>query len=92
VYSRGVTNSGVSAAPDPVARSGLTPARLLEIYRLMALARALDERAWILNRSGRVHFVISGQGHEGAQVALCLRRSGRATTGWFRTTARVAVT
>jgi 2-oxoisovalerate dehydrogenase E1 component alpha subunit len=71
VYSRGVTNSGVSAAPDPVARSGLTPARLLEIYRLMALARALDERAWILNRSGRVHFVISAQGHEGAEAGIC---------------------
>jgi 2-oxoisovalerate dehydrogenase E1 component alpha subunit len=71
VYSRGVTNSGVSAAPDPVARSGLPPARLLEIYRLMALARALDERAWILNRSGRVHFVISAQGHEGAEAGIC---------------------
>jgi 2-oxoisovalerate dehydrogenase E1 component alpha subunit len=36
----------------------------------MALARALDERAWILNRSGRVHFVISGQGHEGAEAGI----------------------
>ena len=36
----------------------------------MALARALDERAWILNRSGRVHFVISGQGHEGAEAGV----------------------
>ena len=37
----------------------------------MALARALDERAWILNRSGRVHFVISAQGHEGAEAGIC---------------------
>jgi 2-oxoisovalerate dehydrogenase E1 component alpha subunit len=36
----------------------------------MAMARALDERAWILNRSGRVHFVISGQGHEGAEAGV----------------------
>ena len=36
----------------------------------MALARALDERAWILNRAGRVHFVISGQGHEGAEAGV----------------------
>jgi 2-oxoisovalerate dehydrogenase E1 component alpha subunit len=57
--------------PDPVGRSGLPAARLLEIYRLIALARALDERAWILNRSGRVHFVISAQGHEGAEAGLC---------------------
>ncbi len=56
---------------DPVQRSGLAPARLRELYRLMVLARALDERAWILNRSGRVHFVISAQGHEGAEAGIC---------------------
>ena len=36
----------------------------------MALARALDERMWILNRAGKIPFVISGQGHEGAQVGI----------------------
>jgi 2-oxoisovalerate dehydrogenase E1 component alpha subunit len=40
------------------------------MYRLVALARAVDERMWILNRAGRIPFVISGQGHEGAQVGL----------------------
>jgi 2-oxoisovalerate dehydrogenase E1 component alpha subunit len=49
---------------------GLTDADLLEMYRYVALARALDERMWILNRAGRIPFVISGQGHEGAQVAI----------------------
>ena len=49
---------------------GLSDAELLEIYRLIALARALDERMWILNRAGRIPFVISGQGHEGAQVGI----------------------
>ncbi len=58
-------------ATDPVERSGLAPERLRETYRLMTLARALDERAWILNRSGRVHFVISAQGHEGAEAGAC---------------------
>ena len=43
---------------------------LLEMYRLVALARAVDERMWILNRAGRIPFVISGQGHEGAQVGI----------------------
>ena len=38
------------------------------MYRMVALARAVDERMWILNRAGRIPFVISGQGHEGAQV------------------------
>ena len=40
------------------------------MYRLMAIARAVDERMWILNRAGKIPFVISGQGHEGAQVGL----------------------
>jgi 2-oxoisovalerate dehydrogenase E1 component alpha subunit len=49
---------------------GLSDDDLLEMYRLVALARAVDERMWILNRSGRIPFVISGQGHEGAQVGI----------------------
>ena len=40
------------------------------MYRMVALARAVDERMWILNRAGRIPFVISGQGHEGAQVGI----------------------
>ncbi|HXI80922.1 MAG TPA: thiamine pyrophosphate-dependent dehydrogenase E1 component subunit alpha [Verrucomicrobiae bacterium] len=40
------------------------------MYRLVALARAVDERMWVLNRAGRIPFVISGQGHEGAQVGV----------------------
>ena len=49
---------------------GLSEADLIEMYRLVALARAVDERMWILNRAGRIPFVISGQGHEGAQVGI----------------------
>ena len=49
---------------------GLSRDDLIEMYRLMAVARAVDERMWILNRAGKIPFVISGQGHEGAQVAL----------------------
>jgi len=49
---------------------GLSDDDLLEMYRLVALARAVDERMWILNRAGRIPFVISGQGHEGAQVGI----------------------
>jgi len=49
---------------------GLSTDDLLEMYRLVALARAVDERMWILNRAGRIPFVISGQGHEGAQVGV----------------------
>jgi 2-oxoisovalerate dehydrogenase E1 component alpha subunit len=51
-------------------RGGLSNEQLLEMYRLVALARAVDERMWVLNRAGRIPFVISGQGHEGAQVGI----------------------
>jgi len=37
---------------------GLSDAELLEMFRLVALARAVDERMWILNRAGRIPFVI----------------------------------
>ncbi len=49
---------------------GLTDEDLVQMYRRVALARAIDERMWVLNRAGRVPFVISGQGHEGAQVGI----------------------
>src|SRR5947208_5934823 len=49
---------------------GLSSDDLLEMYLLVALSRAVDERMWVLNRAGRIPFVISGQGHEGAQVGI----------------------
>ena len=59
-----------SAGASLGASLGLSDADLLAMYRMVALARALDERMWILNRAGRIPFVISGQGHEGAQVGI----------------------
>ncbi len=59
-----------AATPHLGASLGLSDDDLLEMYRLVALARAVDERMWILNRAGRIPFVISGQGHEGAQVGI----------------------
>jgi 2-oxoisovalerate dehydrogenase E1 component alpha subunit len=47
---------------------GLEEADLPRIYELMVLARAVDERMWVLNRAGVAAFVISGQGHEAAQA------------------------
>jgi 2-oxoisovalerate dehydrogenase E1 component alpha subunit len=48
---------------------GLEPEKLVEMYRQMVLARAIDRRMWVLNRQGKAPFVISGQGHEATQVA-----------------------
>ena len=47
---------------------GLSDEQLLTMYRQMVLARAIDRRMWVLNRQGKAPFVISGQGHEAAQV------------------------
>lgn len=47
------------------------------MYRHMVLARAIDRRMWVLNRQGKAPFVISGQGHEAAQVgAAAVMRPG----------------
>jgi len=60
--AKGVRHVGASV--------GLSDEQLIEMYRMVALARAIDERMWVLNRAGRIPFVISGQGHEGAQVGI----------------------
>ena len=57
-------------ASELAASVGLTDDDLIGMYRVIATARAVDERMWVLNRAGRIPFVISGQGHEGAQAAI----------------------
>src|ERR671939_1855817 len=47
---------------------GLTPEQLVEIYYKMALSRAVDERLWLLQRQGKIPFIVAGMGHEAAQV------------------------
>lgn len=47
---------------------GLSDEDVLEMYRLMVLSRKVDERMWLLNRAGKMPFVISCQGQEAAQV------------------------
>jgi len=79
---------GTSASPL-AASVGLTDGDLVAMYRTVALARAVDERMWILNRAGRIPFVISGQGHEGAQVGLAwpLRRGHDWVAPFYRSIA-----
>ncbi len=77
------------AASELAASVGLADADLLAMYRVLALSRALDERMWLLNRSGRAPFVISGQGHEGAQVGIAwaLRRDHDWVAPYYRSIA-----
>ncbi|MFO7167286.1 MAG: thiamine pyrophosphate-dependent dehydrogenase E1 component subunit alpha [Chloroflexota bacterium] len=55
--------------------AGLDESSVLEMYRVMLLARAIDEHMWRLNRTGRIPFAIPAQGHEaaGAGAAFALR-------------------
>jgi 2-oxoisovalerate dehydrogenase E1 component alpha subunit len=47
---------------------GLSDDQVLEMYETMLLARRIDERMWLLNRAGKIPFVISCQGQEAAQI------------------------
>lgn len=57
-----------SVAPPSEGDAGVPQELLRDMYRTLALSRALDERMWQLNRSGKAAFVVSGQGHEAAQI------------------------
>jgi 2-oxoisovalerate dehydrogenase E1 component alpha subunit len=65
---------------------GLNKDQLLEMYDYMLLARRLDERQWLLNRAGKVPFVISCQGQEAAQVgaAYALNREQDYACPYYR--------
>ena len=64
----------------------LSTDQLLEMYRIMLLARRLDERAWVLHRQGKIAFHISGIGQEAAQVgaAVALRRGHDWVAPYYR--------
>jgi len=61
--------TGVEHLPPPVHEQlGLSRERACQMFQTMLLARAIDERQWILNRQGRMPFHISCQGHEASGV------------------------
>lgn len=47
----------------------LSADRVMDAYRTVLRARALDDRRFVLNRAGKLAFIISPRGHEVAQVA-----------------------
>lgn len=65
---------------------GLTDQDVLDMYETMLLARRIDERMWLLNRSGKIPFVISCQGQEAAQVgaAFALDREKDVLSPYYR--------
>lgn len=67
---------------------GLSTDDLVAMYRLMMLTRKLDQKIWALNRMGKAAFVVSCQGHEGAQVGCgwALRDTGDVVCPYYRDT------
>jgi 2-oxoisovalerate dehydrogenase E1 component alpha subunit len=47
---------------------GLSDDDVVAMYRQVLIARAVDERMWLMQRAGKIAFIISVQGHEVAQV------------------------
>ena len=48
---------------------GMSDDEAVELYRVMLLARKMDDRMFALNRQGRAPFVVGSSGHEAIQVA-----------------------
>ncbi|WCO67314.1 thiamine pyrophosphate-dependent enzyme [Iamia majanohamensis] len=67
---------------------GLGADDLRAMYRTIVLARVLDQKIWSLNRMGKAPFVVSSQGHEGAQVgsAAALRAGHDVVLPYYRDT------
>ncbi|MES1040870.1 MULTISPECIES: thiamine pyrophosphate-dependent dehydrogenase E1 component subunit alpha [Peribacillus] len=67
-------------------QAGLSDEQVLEMFRIMLLARRMDERMWLLNRSGKIPFVVSCQGQEAAQVgaAFALNREKDYVLPYYR--------
>src|SRR5438874_1172758 len=67
---------------------GLSEVDLVGIYRTILLARRLDQKVWGLNRMGKAAFVVSCQGHEGAQVgsAWAIRAGHDVVLPYYRDT------
>jgi 2-oxoisovalerate dehydrogenase E1 component len=61
----------------------LEKAELLDLYRLMLLARRIDDKEIQLKRQNKIFFQISGAGHEGVLAAAS--RVFRPSYDWFYT-------
>src|SRR2546428_9860279 len=61
-----VTRSEVAASER---LGGFDPEFLIHAFRIMHLARRLDDREIILKRQNKIFFQVSGAGHEAVQVA-----------------------
>lgn len=78
--------SSATVAPASTGDAGVAHDTLREMYRSFIQARTLDQRIWQLNRTGQAPFVVSGQGHEAAQIgaAFALDRARDVLVPYYR--------
>ncbi len=67
-----VAISSARASGTYPARDELTAQQMIEIYRLMFLSRAVDDREILLKHQQKSFFQISSAGHEALQVGAAL--------------------
>jgi 2-oxoisovalerate dehydrogenase E1 component len=76
-----LADSNVCEPELAATRSGLSPEKMIDLYRLMALSRAMDDREILLKRQQKIYFQISAAGHEALQVGAALAM--RPGYDWF---------
>lgn len=64
----------------------LSNKQVIEMYKYVLMARRIDERMWLLNRAGKIPFVVSCQGQEIMQVAsaFALKKGEDYTAPYYR--------
>ncbi|PTE42608.1 2-oxoisovalerate dehydrogenase [Staphylococcus equorum] len=69
---------------------GLEKEDLQTMYKWMDLGRKIDERMWLLNRAGKIPFVISCQGQEATQIGMAYAmQKGDISSPYYRDLALV---
>src|SRR3984957_7942007 len=63
------TDAGVGV---PLERYGLSDEQLVALLRNMVLQRTLDNRAFQLNRQGKIPFAMGSEGHEALQAGAAM--------------------
>lgn len=65
---------------------GFSDQDVLQMYDRMLAARRVDERLWLLNRAGKIPFIVSCQGQEATQVgaAFALNRERDYVAPYYR--------
>src|SRR3989337_10700 len=71
------------ASGRPKSSARLEKADLLDLYRVMLLARRIDDKEIQLKRQNKIFFQISGAGHEAVLAAAA--RVFRSAYDWFYT-------